>query len=163
MNLPIPEDISDEDVDISVPEEKRKINAIPSDQEIHSIVHKWQNGILILQPDFQRYYVWDEKKASRLIESALLSVPLPLIYLSEDPNGNLSVIDGQQRLHTFISFIHGKYIHNNKPFVLKDLRVFKELNGQSFKNIPAVYQNRLRYFTLRVITIKQRFGSSLEA
>jgi uncharacterized protein with ParB-like and HNH nuclease domain len=63
------------------------------------------DGDLILQPEYQRNFVATEQIASRLIESILLDVPIPVIYLAEEQNGNYSVIDGQQRLTSFISFI----------------------------------------------------------
>jgi hypothetical protein len=61
---------------------------------------------LILQPDFQREFVWDKKKSSRLIESLILGFPIPLIYLAEEIDGTFTVIDGQQRLQSVFSYIN---------------------------------------------------------
>ncbi len=62
-----------------------------------------QDGDLILQPEYQRKYVMNIKMASRLIESILIDVPIPVVYLAEEADGTYSVIDGQQRLTSFIS------------------------------------------------------------
>ena len=86
-----------------------------------------------MQPDFQRYFVWDTKKSSRLIESALLDIPLPVIYLSEEKDGREYVIDGQQRLTAFFSFIDGEF-PDKKEFKLSGLKVYKDLNRKSFKH-----------------------------
>jgi len=65
----------------------RKIYTDKGDPEIVSLYEKWKKGKLILQPDFQRHFVWDSTQCSRLIESALLDIPLPMIYLSEEKDG----------------------------------------------------------------------------
>lgn len=85
----------------AIPEE-RKIYTDKGDPEIESLYGKYKRGRLILQPDFQRNFVWDTAKSSRLIESALLDIPLPVIYLSEEMDGKEYIIDGQQRLTAFI-------------------------------------------------------------
>jgi uncharacterized protein with ParB-like and HNH nuclease domain len=77
---------------------ERRVYAEQGDPEIESLYGKYKRGKLVVQPDFQRYFVWDTKKSSRLIESALLDIPLPVIYLSEEQDGKEYVIDGQQRL-----------------------------------------------------------------
>ena len=59
----------------------RKIFTDKGDPEVDSLHGKWKRGKLILQPKFQRLFVWDTTKSSRLIESALLDIPLPIIYL----------------------------------------------------------------------------------
>ena len=77
----------------------------PSIKELHELN---RDGDLILDPDYQRNYVWNLKKASRLVESVLMRVPIPPIYPSEEISGKLLVIDGQQRLKSLFGFIDGK-------------------------------------------------------
>ena len=72
-----------------------------------------------LNPEFQREDVWKIKQKRELIESVLMGIPLPMIYLSENKNGELVVIDGRQRLTTFFDFM------NNK-FYLRDLTIIKK-------------------------------------
>jgi hypothetical protein len=67
-----------------IPSKKRKVFADQGDPEIDSLYRKYKDGDLIIQLDFQRQFVWDAAKSSRLIESALLNIPLPVIYLSEE-------------------------------------------------------------------------------
>ena len=66
----------------------------------------FDDGDIIPQPDYQRDYIMDEKKASKLIESVLLQIPIPTVYLCEESDGTLSIIDGQQRLTTIAIIIH---------------------------------------------------------
>src|SRR6266576_2016870 len=106
--------LEEEVEEVTAPTE-RQIYTDQGDPEIESLYGKYKRGRLVIQPDFQRQFVWDEKKSSRLIESALLEIPLPVVYLSEDPDGKESVIDGQQRLTAFFSFMDGQF-PNGRPF-----------------------------------------------
>jgi hypothetical protein len=125
-------DEAQESPDLSHPTEEREILTKAGDPEICALHDKYKKGKLVLQPDFQRQFVWDRKKASRLIESVLLSVPLPIVYLSEQPDGKEYVIDGQQRLTSLFSFIDGKF-PSGEDFRLIGLNPYRELNKSSFK------------------------------
>lgn len=94
------------------------------------------SGRFILDPDFQRDFVWDIEKQSKLIESALMRIPLPVFYLAERQDGNVVVVDGLQRLSTFYSFTKGN-------FKLKGLSYATHLNGQFFSNLSPKLQNRI--------------------
>lgn len=124
-------------------------------------LHKlYKRGRLNLQPDFQRQFVWDSAKASSLIESLLLDVPIPVVYLSEDNDGVLSVIDGQQRLCSIFSFIDGHF-PDGKSFPLSQLRILRTLNGKSFRDIGSTDQDKLELSTLSTIIIKKESDPEL--
>ena len=76
-------------------------------RSINEIIRRIREGRYIMDPDFQRDFIWDEKKQSRLIESVLLRIPLPVFYMAEDEEGRMVVVDGLQRLSTFRRFIEG--------------------------------------------------------
>lgn len=63
---------------------------------------------LILEPSFQREYVWNQPKKQQLIDSILLGIPIPTFYFSIDKNGNLLVVDGKQRINSILEFLKGK-------------------------------------------------------
>lgn len=140
---------------------KRKVYTDQGDPEIESLHGKFKRGKLIVQPDFQRYFVWDIKKSSRLIESAMMDIPIPVIYLSEEKDGKEYVIDGQQRLTAFFSFIDGK-LPDNKDFKLAGLKIFKELNGKYFKELKDDLQDKVRYCKIRTITFRQESDRDLK-
>jgi Protein of unknown function DUF262/HNH endonuclease len=145
-------DEGDESLALPRQEEKRTIRTKSADPEIVSLHGKYKRGKLILQPHFQRLFVWDRIKASRLIESALLDVPIPIVYLSEETDGKELVIDGQQRLTAFFSFIDGLF-PDGKSFKLTGLRVLDELNNKSYKELRENLQDKIRYYQIRAITI----------
>ncbi len=84
----------DEDTPIQTPV-KYHVVWRPEDPSIFELHRQSQRGTINVQPEFQRYYVWDDKKTSRLIESVLLDLPIPVVYLAEEIEGHFSVIDGQ--------------------------------------------------------------------
>ena len=152
----------EEEVDaIGVPSEKRKIYTELGDPEIESLHGKFKREKLIVQPDFQRQFVWDSTKASRLVESALLGIPIPIIYISQQPDNKEYVIDGQQRLTSFFSFIDGKF-PDGTDFKLTGLKVFRELNGKRYGALGDTLQDEIRYFKVRTITFKKESDEDLK-
>lgn len=102
---------------------------IDKDQySIYEMKRKYDKGKICMDPSFQRNFVWGIKQMSELVESVIIGIPLPLIYLAESQNGSLVVVDGRQRMTTFIKFL-------NNEFKLKGLRILKELNGCSFTDL----------------------------
>lgn len=152
----------EEDVDsLEVPSDRRKIYTDLGDPEVESLHGKFKRGKLIVQPDFQRQFVWDATKASRLIESALLTIPIPVVYISQEPDNKEYVIDGQQRLTSFFSFIDGTF-PDGTAFKLTGLKVFRELNGIKYCDLRVDLQDAIRYFNIRTITFKQDSDQSLK-
>ncbi|MDR2085310.1 MAG: DUF262 domain-containing protein [Bacteroidales bacterium] len=102
---------------------------VRSDKIAVSILSKMiDNGSIDLNPDFQRNLVWNSFQKSRLIESILLRIPLPMFYFAEDEEGNLSVVDGLQRISTIKEFMDNK-------FPLKNLQYLNEsCEGRYYEN-----------------------------
>ena len=138
----------------------RKIFTKQVDAQIDSLYGKWKRGKLNLQPEFQRRFVWDNAKCSRLIESAFLGIPLPVIYLSEDKDGKENVIDGQQRLTSFFSYMDGKF-PDGRDFRLSRLKVYAELHRKFFREIDEEYQDKIKYCTIRTITFRKESDPQL--
>lgn len=87
---------------------------------------------IITDPDYQRKYIYDTKRASSLIESVLIGIPIPIIYLCEEDDGVYSVIDGQQRITSFVKFLKNEY-------PLTGLSQLSVLNDKYFKNLDKIY------------------------
>ena len=144
-----------------IPLSKRNVYTDKGDPEIESLYGKYKRGKLKIQPDFQRKFVWDPGKSSKLMESAFLDIPLPVIYLYEDDNGIEYVIDGQQRLTAFFSYIDGKF-PDGRDFKLSGLKVFKELKGIFFKDLDEQLQAKIRYCKIRTITFRRESNPDLK-
>jgi len=98
------ETIEEEETPLDLPQEKRRVYSDKNDRSIFELYRRYQRGDLNLDPEFQRNYVWDDKRASLLVESVLLEIPIPVIYLAEEIDGRFTIIDGQQRLRSFFRF-----------------------------------------------------------
>lgn len=103
---------------------------------------------IITDPDYQRKYVYDDKRASCLIESILIGIPIPVIYLAEEEDGVYSVIDGQQRITTFVRFLKNE-------FPLTGLKRLKSLNGLYFRQLEKSLQRRLSLKPLSTVCIER--------
>ena len=126
------------------------------DPEIDSLYRKYKKRKLDVQPDFQRQFVWNEKQSSQLIESALLKIPLPVVYISQEKDGKEYVIDGQQRLTAFFRFVDGE-------FPLSGLTEFVGYNGKFFNGINEEDQDKVLYCKIRTITfLKESANENLK-
>lgn len=137
-----------EEVDLSG---KRKIDFSGKDADIDGLYRQYQRGRLLIQPNYQRKYVWDSKKASLLIESILMNIPIPIVYLAATPEDKINVIDGQQRLTSIFSFIDGKF-PDGKEFKLTGLQVLTELKKKRFTELEETLQNKILDYSIRTIT-----------
>jgi len=98
------------------------------------------------KPRFQRNYVWPDKLASQLIESLILNVPIPPVYLAEDEDFQYDVIDGQQRFYSIYRFL-------DNQFKLTGLEVLTELNGDKFFQLEKKLQSKIKHKALRCVII----------
>ena len=157
------DETEDDDQTILTDNEVMEIVTQQSDPQIEGLYSQWKKRRLDVQPDFQRYFVWDIKKSSRLIESALLGIPLPLVYLTEEADGKNYVIDGQQRLTSFFSFIDGIFPNTEgKNFKLTGLKVLREYEGKMFSQLPEDIQEKIHIYTMRTITFKKQSNQNLK-
>ncbi|MCB5195707.1 DUF262 domain-containing protein [Deefgea salmonis] len=99
-----------------------------------------------IDPDFQRGGVWDKKQKSELIESILMGIPLPIIYLFEDNSGTKQVVDGRQRLTTIFEYMNGS-------FLLSDLKMLKSENESYFNGLSPKYQSKIEDYQIQAYTI----------
>lgn len=103
---------------------------------VFEIVRRIRDGRFIMDPDFQRDFIWRLDKQSKLIESMVMRIPLPVFYLAERDDGKTVVVDGLQRLTTFVRFM-------DDSFPLRDLQLASELNGRRYSDLPLKLQNRI--------------------
>ncbi len=103
---------------------------------------KWGN----LRPEYQRRLRWDNNKKSKLIESFIMNVPVPPVFLYERELGSFEVMDGQQRLSAIVDFLQGR-------FDLTGLKIWPSLNGRGFANLPPLIRRALERAKVSAITL----------
>ena len=127
-----------------------------SDLSLESIANMVEADAINIKPKYQRRERWDKTKQSALIESFLLNIPVPPIFLAEDEYGKYSVIDGKQRITSIFNFITlGQPLQNLEKFV--------EIERLTFNQLPTQLNNALRIRPyVRVITLLKQSDPSLK-
>ncbi|WP_035685230.1 DUF262 domain-containing protein [Bradyrhizobium sp. Cp5.3] len=140
------------------------ISVSPSDPTLELLASQVTRGDLII-PFYQRLFVWKIEQASKLIESFLMGLPVPQVFLYVNDEGQLEVIDGQQRIKSVTYFFEGYFgeadSHGRRQvFKLKGLSERSEYNDKTFAELSPRDQRKLKNSTLRAINIKQLKPSS---
>ena len=115
---------------------------------VQDVVRRIGQDRFVMDPDFQRDFIWDPGQQSRLIESVLMRIPLPVFYLAEDDEGRMIVVDGLQRLTTFQHFVNG-----DLQLRLPDQ---SELDKKKFDDLSPKLQNRVEDCNLILYVIDSK-------
>lgn len=132
---------------------ERTVKTQNIEYDLETLVKKIKKGIIKLNPDYQRNHRWNDSESSRLMESLILNIPIPTVYLSQDVDEEVdddvarySVIDGQQRLTAIYGFMTNAY-------KLEGLEVLELLNGSYYKDLPPFLIRRLEERTIKCLRI----------
>lgn len=133
----------------NIPLNDRQVQTQASDPPIKDLCDRINKGKLDVQAEFQRDYVWENRieLKSKLIESVFLKVPIPVVYTAEMKDGKEVVVDGQQRLRTFLEFC------KKDGFKLNKLKILENLNGKGYTDLSQDLQDKIDYYPLRVVKI----------
>lgn len=144
--------------DTVVPEVPYEVASYGSDPEVEVLVGRMRKDVILIPP-FQRDYVWRQPEASKFIESLLLGLPVPGIFLATEPKTNKQlVIDGQQRLKTLRFFFDGYF--NPKPKqpqrrVFALTKVQKRFEGRTYETLGEADRTRLETAIIHATVVKQ--------
>lgn len=114
---------------------------------LYELKRRKERGDVKIDPDFQREFVWDKKQKGELIESVLMGIPIPVFYFFENKEGEIQVVDGRQRISTFIDFIDDK-------FELKQLKIIKNIIGKKFSSLDSLQQRKIEDYQIDTYTIQ---------
>lgn len=120
-----------------IDENSKKISTESYPMSIGEIISMYKEGDLEIHPEFQRFFRWNDSQKTKLIESLLLNIPIPPIFVSQREDGMWDVIDGLQRLSTLFHFV-GIYKNENgevqPPLVLQKTNMLPSLEGLYYDN-----------------------------
>jgi hypothetical protein len=128
------------------------------DLSFGEIINLHSNRELIIRPEYQRLFRWSNEQRSRLIESILLELPIPQIFVIENSDGVLELIDGLQRLSSVIQFINPIAL-SLEALRLEGCDLIPELNGKSFEDLPLGLRLGLKRSAVRTVLIKKQSKS----
>ena len=134
------------------------ISSWGADPSVRELITQYSEGD-IEKPELQRKYVWNKKVASRFIESLLLGLPVPSIFLANiESTGKRLIIDGYQRIRTLHDYIHdGIWRGDDSVFRLVDSNVInKRWRNKTFSELSESDKRRLKNYTIHAIIFEQR-------
>ena len=155
-------ELDDDVLDINGAKRGYNINDIYVENKpfsISMIMDLIKDGDLEVAPNFQRHFVWDRTRQSKLIESILLGLPLPSIYLSQYSDGKLTIVDGLQRITTIQRFMNDK-------LELCNMEYFEECNGKKYSQVkeilPLLLLRKFRQTQIMCFVIDYRSPEALK-
>ncbi|QWT40482.1 DUF262 domain-containing protein [Dickeya dadantii] len=141
------------EVEEQIKELKKEVSYDTRDFTIEIIVQKYnkdldkeQNEIFV--PDYQRDFVWDEERQSKMIESIMLGLPIPSIFVAEDEKGRLEIVDGSQRIRTLSAFLR-------EELTLEGLNKITALNTKTFSDLDESRKRKFNNTAISMIVLSE--------
>ncbi|WP_347250489.1 DUF262 domain-containing protein [Zoogloea sp.] len=133
-----------------------RISSWGADLSFRELIARYDDNELV-KPELQRHYVWDRVEASRFIDSILLGLPVPSIFLAKTNDEKLLIIDGYQRLMTVRDFVKGVFSDDNSVFALSNSqKVNERWRGKAFSQLLEEEQRKIRNTTIHAIIFMQQ-------
>lgn len=127
-----------------------------ADLSFRELIERYDQDELV-KPELQRNYVWDRREASRFIDSLLLGLPVPSIFLAQTKNEKLLIIDGYQRIMTVRDYVRGVFSKDNKSFaLLKSDKINVRWRGKQFNELSDTEQRKIKNTTIHAIVFAQQ-------
>ncbi|MDM8550419.1 DUF262 domain-containing protein [Desulfobacterales bacterium HSG2] len=143
-------------------DKKRRSVAFDSyDIAVRQLYDMILEGMINIAPEYQRHFVWKGERQSALIESLLLGIPIPSLFMATNKDASWDVVDGVQRLTTLLNFIgNEKDLKetgiNFKPLRLSKLEKLDAMNGIVYEDLPKSMQIMLKTRSLRITVLNDR-------
>lgn len=141
------------DVESQIVDLKKAVAYDSKDYTIEILVKKYKDGLddhqnEIYVPDYQREFVWDDVRQSRLVESIILGLPIPPIFVAENKDGRLELVDGSQRVRTLSAFL-------SNELVLSGIEKVTKLNGMAFEDFDVSRKRKFNNTTISMIVLSE--------
>lgn len=143
-------------------EAKRRSVAFDSyDITVKQLYDMLLDGMIDIAPEYQRHFKWDKTRQSALIESLILGIPIPSLFMATNPDSSWEVVDGLQRITSIVNFIGDdaelrKVAIEQKPLTITGLEKIESLNGVAYKDLPKSLQFMILTRPLRVTVLNDR-------
>lgn len=140
-----------------------KIRTKSLDVSFNELYDMYQSKELTISPDYQRLFRWEEEKQSRFVESLILEMPVPPIFVIETEDGVYELIDGLQRISSYLHF-RGEHLGETDDdfLVLNGCDIVRDLNGLTFDKLPKALQIKIKRSFVRMEVIKKESEITLK-
>jgi Protein of unknown function DUF262 len=155
-------DVSVIDLITAIETRLKKVSTQSLDLSFNELLDMYDSDELDISPDYQRLFQWSEGARSRFIESLLLEMPVPPIYVVEEEDNKYLLIDGLQRISSYLH-LRGKLnapqldppVVEGQKLQLTDCDIVKELNGKTFDDLGTALQIKLKRAFIRVEVVRK--------
>lgn len=129
------------------------------DMSYGELISMYERGDIIIAPAFQRLFRWTNYQKTRFIESILLGIPTPPVFVAEDTDGKWELVDGLQRISTILSFFGildeaEKANENKNNWLLEDGDLIKNFANMGYRELPILFQRNIKRTYCRVEILK---------
>lgn len=164
-----------------IKDERQRIAADRMDLSFGELINMYEQNELIIHPEYQRFFRWTNTQKTALIESILLGIPIPPIFVAENENGIWEIVDGLQRMSTIVSFFgklkpdvlngetylnsdedEDEEITNKNYWTLENSDIVKELDGFNVNTLPQRYVLNIKRAVCRVEILRGQSSITLK-
>jgi hypothetical protein len=143
------------DLEKEILEGRNSLSADRLDMSFGELMNMYSNDELVIDPEFQRLFRWGMDQRTRFIESLLLGIPIPSIFVAEDLDGKWEIVDGLQRLSTILSYFGMlKHTPEKNDWELEAGDVIESLKGLKVSDLPVKYQLNIKRSVCRIEVVK---------
>lgn len=141
--------------------ERRMVSFDSYDMSVRQLYEMFQEEAIFVPPEYQRQFVWNEARESELVESILLGIPVPSLFMATNADSTWEIVDGVQRLSTLIHFISEPApildrIGRTEPLVIRELEKLTEFNGMTYDSMPKSLQLAFQTRPIRVTVLNDK-------
>jgi len=153
------------DMQAELDELKRKVDFNSYDISVKELLSLVRDGTIDIAPEYQRQFRWKEDRQSELIESVLLGIPIPNLFMATNADGTWELIDGVQRLSSLVHFAGDQEglskVNLDSPLKLEQLEKLTLFNGKLFEDLPKSIQLGFLLKPLKITTLSDKSDLSV--
>jgi len=140
--------------------ERRLVSFDSYDLSVRQLLDMFESGDVEVPPEYQRQFIWDHARESQLIESVLLGIPIPSLFMATNSDSTWEIVDGVQRLGSLAHFLGTpallKKIQRDQPLVIEALEKLSALNGQGYDALTKPIQLMFGTRPIRVTVLNDK-------
>jgi hypothetical protein len=142
-------------------EQRRSVDFDTFDIQLQQLLTMLTDRQIWVAPAYQRQFRWDNERCSQLIESLILGIPIPNLFMATNKDSTWEVVDGLQRLSAMVKFagsdeLRGRLELKGGPLELEGLQKLSKFNGYTFEELPSPIQLHVKTRPLKVVTLNDK-------
>lgn len=145
--------------------ERRLVSFDSYDLSVRQLLEMFESGEIAIPPEYQRQFIWDEMRESQLVESVLLGIPVPSLFMATNSDSTWEIVDGVQRLGTLAHFFGTStlltLVNRPKPLLIAGLEKLPALNGEGYDSLPRSVQLMFATRPMRVTVLNDKSDLSV--